>query len=297
MSSWFAPFAGLWADLTTPMRWALCLSLGLHVALGVTRFVDSESFQRLMKDTPLDVILVNARSDEPPLNPQALAQATLSGGGELDEGRAQSPLPAAAHTSLGDALDETRQQIEQLQQNQQQLLAQIHREVALLPPPTPSGKNREAAQQAQEQHRQQLLQLLAEIEKRVNEENARPKKRYISPSTREVPYALYYDRYRKKVEEQGTRNFPEFKGKKLYGELIVNVTVDARGEVVETEVLRPSSSPQLDRRALAIVRSAAPFGPFSPEMAHIDQVVFTARFRFTRDDGLETTMMGTLGSP
>ena len=37
-----------------------------------------------------------------------------------------------------------------------------------------------------------------EIEKRVNEENARPKKRYISPATREAEYAIYYDSLRRK---------------------------------------------------------------------------------------------------
>jgi protein TonB len=44
---------------------------------------------------------------------------------------------------------------------------------------------------------------------------------------------------------------------------------------------------------MAIVRAAAPFGPFTPAMrAQADQIVVTSRFRFTRDDGLETTMTG-----
>src|SRR3989442_6989756 len=47
--------------------------------------------------------------------------------------------------------------------------------------------------------------LLAEIEKRINEENARPKKRYISPSTREAVYAIYYDGLRRKVDRKSTR--------------------------------------------------------------------------------------------
>ena len=74
-----------------------------------------------------------------------------------------------------------------------------------------------------------LVKLLAEIERRINQENARPKKRYISPATREEVYAMYYDALRRKIEERGTRNFPEYQGKKLYGELTMNVTVDAAG--------------------------------------------------------------------
>jgi protein TonB len=160
-----------------------------------------------------------------------------------------------------------------------------------MPPPDPRRDEGSPQEQSQEEHRRQLLQLLAEIEKRVNEENARPKKRYISPATREEVYAQYYDQLRRRIEERGTRNFPEQNGRKLYGELIMNVTVDSAGRVVETEVVRPSQSRALDRQAIAIVRAAAPFGMFTEKMrAKADQLVVTSRFRFTRDDGLETTL-------
>ena len=125
----------------------------------------------------------------------------------------------------------------------------------------------------------------------MNEENARPKKRYISPATREEVYALYYDALRRRIEDRGTRDFPEAQGRKLYGELTMNVTVDALGQVVEAEVVRPSRSRLLDQRALAIVRAAAPYGSFSAAMGReADQIVVTSRFRFTRDDGFETTL-------
>ncbi|MEO8125278.1 MAG: TonB family protein, partial [Burkholderiales bacterium] len=133
-----------------------------------------------------------------------------------------------------------------------------------------------------------------EIEKRINEENARPKKRYISPATREEVYAQYYDQLRRKIEDRGTRNFPEQHGKKLYGELTMNVTIDAEGRVIETEILRRSQSSVLDKRAIAIVRAAAPFGPFTSAMRRkADQLVITSRFRFTRDEGLETSLSAT----
>ena len=79
---------------------------------------------------------------------------------------------------------------------------------------------------AREEKRRQLVKLLAEIEKRINDENARPKRRYVSPATREEVYAIYYDALRRKVEDKGTENFPEQGGKKLYGELIMIVTVN-----------------------------------------------------------------------
>jgi protein TonB len=280
-----------WRDLTT-LHWALLASAAVHGALLTVRFVDPEGFDRAFRDTPLEVILVNARSSEPPAQAQAIAQVNLAGGGEADRGRATSPLPVAATVALGDAADDARRRIENLQQQQQQLLAQIRRELAAMPPPDPRREAGDPKEREQDERRRQLLQLLAEIEKRINEENARPRKRYISPATREAVYALYYDGLRRRIEERGTRDFPEANGRKLYGELTMNVTVDAAGRVVEAEIVRHSVSRRLDLQAVAIVHAASPFGPFSPAMrAQADQIVVTSRFRFTRDEGLETQQM------
>ena len=275
------------------LHWAIALSLAAHAFLLTVRFVDPERFNKIFKDTPLEVVLVNARSDQRPAIAQAIAQANLAGGGEAAAGRATSPLPPAATVEVGDALEDSRQRIERLQNEQQQLLAQIRREIALLPPPDPSRDAGTPEEREREQRRKQLLRLLAEIEKRVNEENARPKKRYISPATREADYAIYYDGLRRRIEERGTRDFPEYQGKKLYGELTMNITVDADGRVVEADIVRTSNSRVLDRRAIAIVRAAAPFGRFTTDMRRqTDQIVVTSRFRFTRDEGLETTQLG-----
>jgi periplasmic protein TonB len=275
----------------TAMHWALLVSLGVHAAALTVHVVDPESFNRVFQDTPLEVILVNARSNEAPTKAQAIAQANLAGGGEAEKGRATSPLPAATQLEVGDAPADSHKRIDHLQEEQQQLLAQIRRAVAALPPPDPKQEQGNPDQADQDERRRQLLRLLAEIEKRINEENARPKKRYISPATREEVYAIYYDKLRRKIEERGTRDFPQARGKKLYGELTMNVSIDSRGQVVDAEIVRPSSQRALDQRAVAIVRAASPFGNFSPEMRkQADQIVITSRFRFTHEDGLETSL-------
>ncbi|MEP6739181.1 MAG: TonB family protein [Caldimonas sp.] len=278
------------ARLTT-LQAALIVSIGVHAVLLGVRFVDPEGFNRIFQDSPLEVILVNSRSGEAPEKAQAIAQANLAGGGELAAGRATSPLPPAAQTEFGEANEETKKQIEQLQETQQQLLTQVRRELALLPATEPLRDQGTPEEREQEDRRRQLIEVLAEIEKRINEENARPKKRYISPATREEVYALYYDQLRRKIEDRGTRNFPENQGRKLYGELTMNVTVDSDGRVVETEVVRGSGSKILDRRAVAIVMAAAPYGRFTaPMRKKADQLVITSRFKFTRDENLETTL-------
>ncbi|MFM7704781.1 MAG: energy transducer TonB [Rubrivivax sp.] len=266
--------------------------MAAHAALRTVRVADPQALRRAFTDTPLEVILVNARGQEPPTQAQAIAQANLAGGGQAAAGRATSPLPMAATTESGDAAETTQRQVQQLQQEQQMLLAQVRRELAMLPlPAAPARAGLSPQEREQEERRRQLVRLLAEIEKRIEQENARPRKRYVSPATREATYAVYYDALRRRIEERGTRDFPEAQGRKLYGELTMNITVDAEGRVVSAEVVRPSDSRVLDQRALAIVHGAGPYGTFTPQMRQqADQIVVTSRFRFTRQDSLETSV-------
>ncbi|WP_418321357.1 energy transducer TonB [Piscinibacter sakaiensis] len=263
----------------------------MHAAVVGVRFVDPVSVQRAFDDSPLEVILVNSRSALPPTVAQAIAQANLDGGGNAASGRSSSPLPASTLVEFGDSDEDTQRRIEQLQQAQEQLLAVVKRELAQMPLPDPQrdqGKPQDAAEQ---ERRRQLLELLAEIERRIQEDNASPRRRYVSPATREAVYAQYYDHLRRKIEDRGTRNFPVHDGKKLYGDLTMNVTVNARGQVVDTAVVRSSGSPILDRYAVAIVNAAAPLGEFTAEMRRkADELVITSRFRFTRDESLQTTL-------
>ena len=270
---------------------ALLASAVVHVVVLTTRFVDPERFERVFKDTPLEVILVNAKSSEKPDFAKAIAQTSLAGGGELEKGRATSPLPPSAFTDLGDSAEDAQRQVEAMQEQQTQLLAQIKKELATLPLPDPKVQNNDSAQSEREEKRKQLIKILAEIEKRINEENARPKKRYISPATREEVYAVYYDSLRRKIEEKGTTNFPEAAGKKLYGELTMIVTVNFDGRILATEVVETSGNLTLDRRAQAIVKGTGPFEKFNDAMRRrADQIVVVSRFKFTRDETLETKL-------
>lgn len=270
---------------------ALGASIAFHAVLLTVRFVDPERFNRVFQDTPLEVILVNAKSNEKPDFAKAIAQASLAGGGERDKGRATSPLPPSALMELGDAADDAQRKLESLLQQQTQLLAHLKKQLASMPPPDLTQPASNPAQAEREEKRKQLIKILAEIEKRINEENERPKKRYISPATREEVYAIYYDELRRKIEDKGTVNFPEQAGKKLYGALTMIVTVNFDGRILDTEVVETSGNLTLDRRAQSIVRGTGPFGRFSDAMRRqADQIVVVSRFKFTRDDALETRL-------
>lgn len=270
---------------------ALGVSVLVHAVVLTTRFVDPERFNRIFQDTPLEVILVNAKSNERPDVAKAIAQASLAGGGELDKGRASSPLPPSALVSMGDAVEDAQRTVQAMQEQQTQLLAVLKKQLATLPPPDPRLPANDPVQAEREEKRKQLVKVLAEIEKRINEENARPKKRYISPATREEVYAIYYDSLRRRIEDKGTTNFPEQAGKKLYGELTMIVTVNFDGRILATEVVETSGNLTLDRRAQNIVSRTGPFERFSDAMRRqADQIVVVSRFKFTRDETLETRL-------
>ena len=97
-------------------------------------------------------------------------------------------------------------------------------------------------------------------------------------------YAEYYQEVKQKVESTGTQFFPSVNGKKLYGTLTMLMTINAKGEVVQSEVLKSSGMPELDRRALTIVQKSQPFEVFNPELKkQADLLGVVSLFQFTKD--------------
>ncbi len=271
---------------------ALGVSLAVHGALLTLRFVDPEAFNRVFEDTPLEVILVNARTSETPEQALAIAQASMAGGGDQEAGRATSPLPPALVAMRGDNDERDHErELREMQAQQNLMLSNIKNMLAAMPPADPRKTQLSPEQAQREEKRRQLVKLLAEIERRIHSENARPRKRYISPATREAVYAVYYDHLRRAIEARGTDNFPQSNGQKLYGELVMIVNVNHDGRVLSTELVQGSGNPVLDRQAQVIASSAGPFGQFNPSMRRrADQIAVVSRFKFTRDDTLETRL-------
>jgi len=280
----------LWRFLgsISTLHLALAVSLLAHAAVLTVQIVHPQGLQRVWHDTPLDVVLVNARAPQAPERAQAIAQANLAGGGEADAGRATSPLPPAVVERSGDALQEQQRRLQDMQVQQTRMLAQLRQQVATLAPLSAALAQADPQALALEERRLALLKALAEIEQRVNEQNERPRKRYLGPATREAVYAIYYDQLRRRIEDHGTANFPQLQGRKLFGELSMAITVNHDGRVLDTEVVQGSGQPALDSRAEAIVHSLS-FGPFTSAMRRqADQIVVVSRFRFSRDETVQT---------
>lgn len=174
------------------------------------------------------------------------------------------------------------------------LLSVLRQELALLMQDA-GNSTRGTGEEALEERKRQLSRQLAAIEQRVQATQGTARKRYISPATAETPYAIYYDKLRRAIELKGTAHFPEAAGQKLYGKLIMVITIDSQGSLVRTEIAESSGNALLDERAIAIVRSTAPFSAFTARMRrHADQIVVVTRFRFARDNSVRTRMLSPL---
>ncbi|RZI86460.1 MAG: TonB family protein [Rubrivivax sp.] len=281
----------------TLLHKTLIVSVAIHAVLITVRFVDPEGFNRVFKDTPLEVILVNAGSEQRPEKAQALAQHNLAGGGE-GEGRATSPLPPSPQTETGESQDQTQRMVEQMEAEQQQLLSQLKDNLSALPPAQPRPLQSNAQPQTEEERHRQSIEQLAEIDRRIRAENSRPKKRYLSPATLKSSDAMYYSHFRTIIERAGTEHFPSHNGKKLYGELVMEVWVDRQGNVIDAIVTSSSGNKQLDKRAQSIVKKAGSFGAVPLEVSQgRDLLLISSRFRFTRDASLEASTQAVAPNP
>ena len=277
---------------------ALAASVAAHALLLAVRFAAPEVFRVQPADPGLEVILVNAKHANAPTKAEALAQANLEGGGTSDAGRSKSPLPDLRRNENGDSIKALQRRIAELEQLQQNVLTRVQKSDFKSAPvrdkdqPDPNRTGQDEVDTAR-----QIARMTAEITQIIEDQNKRPKRTHISPSTREVGYALYYKAMQKRVEEVGTLNFPQQNGRKLYGELVVSIPIFQDGNLYQKEggprVERSSGNPALDKAALDIVRRAAPFGSFPQHMRTVgkdDLWIVITRFTFTREEKMKAEL-------
>lgn len=251
-----------------PIVYALGLSLLLHIIfLGVKWHLEDEKSRRLK--TPLSVVLVNANSSKEPTNAKRLAQADLNGGGELTDVYA---------SALRRADPQLANQLEKMQAEQKRLLSQLKNGRVN----DQSTLNNQSSQSQKESN-----PLEAEIAKRIQKDGLQPRRSVVTAtSAKSVVFAHYYDAMRKQIEAYGTTHFPRVQGKALYGSVVLMVSVDQQGRLAKDgiSIMKSSGNQELDRQAIAIIRSAAPFGHFTDRMRRqIDILDWVSTFEFTRE--------------
>lgn len=244
---------------------------------------------------PLEVILVNAKTREKPVKAQVLAQANLDGGGNTDqERRAKTPMPVTKAPHQGKDLAEAQRKVKELEAQQARLLAAAKATATSVPTETPAQKSPEEAQpQPSGRDLRELalsaMKLQAQIDRRHEEYQKRPRKQFLGANASEYRFARYEEDWRNKVERVGTLNYPAEARGKLYGSLRLEVTIRPDGSVDSVKLERSSGLKILDDAAFRIVRMAAPYGVFPPDIRKdTDLLVITRTWFFGSGDAFWT---------
>jgi len=130
-----------------------------------------------------------------------------------------------------------------------------------------------------------VARLEAQIDRDLQELAKRPRRKFIGARAKEYRFAQYVEDWRQKVERVGTLNYPEAARGRLYGSLLLSVSIRADGTVDKVSVQRSSGHTLLDEAAVRIVRMAAPYAPFPPDIRkEFDIIEITRTWTFTNTD-------------
>jgi len=274
--------------------YALVASLAIHGLLLALQFNVFDPRTLAHRGPPLEVALVNAKSTEKPTQADILAQANLDGGGNTDaERRAKTPLPVPRNPSPLNDIAVTTQKAEALERRAQDLITALKGvpvapavpapvEAAPLPEPRLAT---DATQRALE-----IMRLEAQIARDLDTYQKRPKRQQVGARATEYRFARYVEDWRLKVERVGNLNYPEAARQlKLYGNLILTVSIRADGSVEKVTIDRSSGQKVLDAAATRIVEMAAPYAPFPPEIRRDTEILdITRTWTFARGDELRS---------
>jgi protein TonB len=245
----------------------------------------------------LEITLSTFKSEQAPKDADFLAQDNQQGSGTLEHKAAPTtteqapfqdtqvnrvtppaaPQPPAARQEAPKAAVATR--------SPQAQKTPVKREETPPAPPARQAPVFDAAQLSSE-----IASLEAELAQDIQQYAKRPKiHRLNAASTMRDKGAWYKDEWRKKVERIGNLNYPDgARRQQIYGSLRLLVSINRDGTLFEVQVLESSGQPLLDQAALRIVRLAAPFAPFTGDLADIDRLEIIRTWRFERGDRLSS---------
>jgi len=272
-----------------PLLVALLVALGLHAFLILGVSFDLVREQPPAPERTLDIMLVQPKKTPQEVEkPDFLAQESQAGGGEETiKERRTSPLgnpEAAPNPKPALELERSGNPQPQAQQRPEVVTAPKAPRKEITPPPEPviQAQPRTRLSQLLASTQLEIDRLTAELDRRTLSASQRDRRKAVNASTQEYQYAAYLESWRRKVEKIGNLNYPdEAKRRKLYGNLLMHVAVRADGTIEKISVRRSSGHRLLDDAAVRIVRMAAPFAPFPPEIREeVDVLDITRTWQF-----------------
>ena len=288
---------GFMAGLDAPSRnltLALALSLFLHALALSIHFRLPDIIHDKYVAQSLDVVLVNSKTRAKPVKASVLAQANLDGGGNTDENRrAKTPLPVLRDDEPGTDTKRAARRVQELEAQQLKMMTRLRaaKSVAIaeqakaapaaeVPRPQVSGQDLATSALA-------IARLEAQIARQTEEYQKRPIRKFIGSSAQEYRFAQYVEDWRLKVQRIGNLNYPEGARGKIYGSLVLTVSIKADGSLESVEVQRSSGHQILDRAAERIVKMAAPYARFPANIQRdTDILVITRTWTFAPGDTL-----------
>jgi len=283
--SWPEPLARLDSE-SRALATALSISVVLHAVALSIHFKLPEAL-RGIAPSQLDVVIVNSKTRSRPAQADVLAQSNLDGGGDTDlDRRAKSPLPPLPSERGADLKQATRK-VQEMEAQQRQLLSQLNsrKEIASAEPEPQAEVKSQVSGADLAESALIIARMEAQIARQIDEYNKRPRKTFVGARATEVSYALYVEDWRQKIERIGNLNYPEGARGKIYGSLTLTVSINSDGTVAAMDLERSSGYKILDAAAQQIVRLAAPYGKFPPDIRKkTDILVITRTWTFARGD-------------
>jgi protein TonB len=274
------------------LTYAILASFLVHAVVLTMHFAPFSLPGLTDRSPPLEVALVNARTAAKPTKADVLAQANLDGGGNTDaDRRAKTPLPVLPKNSSEREVAVASQNVVTLERQTKELLTQLKS----TPVAAAQQKPVETSEQTELPTATELMQrtldamkLEAQIAKEMEQYQKRPKRRFVGARAEEYRFARYVEDWRMKIERIGNLNYPEAaREQRLYGSLILTVSIRNDGSVENIEINRPSGSRILDAAAVHIVELAGPFAPFPPDIKRDTDILHITRmWTFTKGDAL-----------
>jgi len=284
--SWPEPLARLDPD-SRALAMALSVSIVIHAIVLSIHFKLPEAL-RGIAPSQLDVVLVNSKTRTKPVQADVLAQSNLDGGGdtELDR-RAKSPLPVLQPPERGADLKQATQRVQEMEARQRQLLSQMQsrKEIASAEPEPQAEVKSQVSGADLAESALIIARMEAQIARQLDEYNKRPRKTFVGARAAEVRYALYVEDWRQKIERIGNLNYPESARGRIYGSLRLTVSINSDGTLAAMDLESSSGYKILDAAAEQIVRLAAPYAKFPPDIRkETDILVITRTWYFAHGD-------------
>jgi len=274
------------------LTYAVAGSLLVHALVLAIHFSPFDLRSLTDKGPPLEVALVNAKTTAKPTKADILAQAHLDGGGNTDaDRRARTPLPVLPMNNPDQQIAVATQKVENLEQQTRELMTQLRSVpvVAVQQKPVDAAEHTELPTANELMQRTlEAMKLEAQIAKDMEAYQKRPKRRFIGARAEEYRFARYVEDWRLKIERIGNLNYPAAaREQKLYGSLLLTVSIKSDGSVEQIEVNRGSGSRILDAAAVKIVEMSAPFAPFPQDIKRDTDILHVTRtWSFTKADAL-----------